>query len=172
MRFVSQLYPKGFLHLPFNVLSNRGSTLLKRINGTPSRLGPRNSIQSVIFVKVIIRHRTVRDSCAPRRDGRGAIRDRLTWWDKISQLVGSARSGRTRYVVEWFQYRWTNNRSGLWSQRQGAHDQRRLARCEALRHVVWMIFQCFMLSQRTRCLWNTRNTTWIRGWVQSFKHFH
>jgi hypothetical protein len=37
----------------------------------------------------------VRHSHAPRWDGRSAIHDRLIWWDKISQLVDSARSGST-----------------------------------------------------------------------------
>jgi hypothetical protein len=83
---------------------------------------------------------TARDSCAPRQDGRSAIHDRLIWWDKISQLIHSARSGRTGYGVEWLNYRWTNNHSSLWSRRQGAHDRRCLTRCEVLRHAAWWIF--------------------------------
>jgi hypothetical protein len=42
----------------------------------------------------------MRDSRAPRWDGRSTIHNRLTWWDKTSQLFGSFRSGRTRYAVE------------------------------------------------------------------------
>jgi hypothetical protein len=37
----------------------------------------------------------VRHSRSPRWDGRTAIRNRLIWWDKISQLIDLARSGST-----------------------------------------------------------------------------
>jgi hypothetical protein len=37
----------------------------------------------------------VRHSRSPRWDGRTAIRDRLIWWDKISQLIDLAHSGST-----------------------------------------------------------------------------
>jgi hypothetical protein len=47
-----------------------------------------------------------------------AILDRLAWWDKISQLVGLAYSGRTWYAIEQLHYWWTNNHSGLRTRRQ------------------------------------------------------
>jgi hypothetical protein len=41
------------------------------------------------------------------------MRDRSIRWPKIGYLIGSARSGRTRYAIKWIQYRWNYNHGDL-----------------------------------------------------------